>query len=196
MGNNNRSLMARLGLDTSGFKKGSNEAKAELTELNSAMYRNRREQKELEAQIKELSKQQKLNKPATDEEKRQYEELTKKIDKATLELAGLKTEEIIRLCNKDLSIVETQYKYCKREKIGFLCFDDPYYPERLKIINNPPCMFYYRGELLHIDDYPCFAFVGTRKCSEDGFRFAYRTAYTASASCCGRHTPMHARNRA
>ena len=95
--------------------------------------------------------------------------------------AGLKTEEIIRLCNKDLSIVETQYKYCKREKIGFLCFDDPYYPESLKIINNPPCMFYYRGKLLHIDDYPCFAFVGTRKCSEDGFRFAYRTAYTASA---------------
>lgn len=102
-------------------------------------------------------------------------------DKDDYKSAGLKTDEIMRLCNKDLSLVETQYNYCKREHIGFLCYDDPYYPERLKIINNPPCMFYYRGRLLHIDDYPCFAFVGTRKCSEDGFRLAYRTAYTASA---------------
>jgi len=93
VGSNNRDLTARLGLDSSKFKKGSNEVKAELTQLNSAMLKNRREQKELEAQIKELSKQQKLNKQSTEEEKRQYEELTKKIDKATLELAGLKTEE-------------------------------------------------------------------------------------------------------
>lgn len=107
MSDNTRSLTARLGLDTSNFKKGSNEAKAELTELNSAMYRNRREQKELEAQIKDLTKQQKLNKQSTDEEKEQYAELTKQIDKATLELAGLKTEEQdlrsqIKATNKEL----------------------------------------------------------------------------------------------
>ena len=107
MGSNNRDLTARLGLDSSKFKKGSNEVKAELTELNTAMLKNRREQKELESQIKELSKQQKLNKQSTAEEKKQYEELTQKIDKATLELAELKTEEQelrgqIKATNKEL----------------------------------------------------------------------------------------------
>ncbi len=95
--------------------------------------------------------------------------------------AGISPDEVRRLSNKDLTLVETQYNYCVRERIGFLCYDDPYYPERLKIINNPPCMFYYRGRLNLIDDYPCFAFVGTRKCSVDGFRLAYKTAYTAAS---------------
>ncbi len=95
--------------------------------------------------------------------------------------AGISPDETRRLSNKDLTLVETQYNYCVRERIGFLCYDDPYYPERLKIINNPPCMFYYRGRLNLIDDYPCFAFVGTRKCSVDGFRLAYKTAYTAAS---------------
>jgi len=95
--------------------------------------------------------------------------------------AGLSADQVRRLSNKDLTLVESQYNYCVRERIGFLCYDDPYYPERLKIINNPPCMFYYRGRLNLIDDYPCFAFVGTRKCSKEGFRLAYKTAYTAAS---------------
>lgn len=93
MSGNVRNLLTQMGLDASGFKKGANEVRAELTKLNSAVLKNRREQKNLEEQIKSLTKQQKSNKQATDEEKRKYQELQGEIDKATLELAGLKTEE-------------------------------------------------------------------------------------------------------
>jgi len=94
---------------------------------------------------------------------------------------GVSPSECARLCNKDLTLSESHYNYCRRERIGFLCYDDPYYPERLKIINNPPALFYYRGRLANIDDFPCFAFVGTRSCSEAGFRLAYETAFTTAA---------------
>ncbi len=95
--------------------------------------------------------------------------------------AGFNSAEVSALSNKDLTLAESQYNYCKREKIGFICFDDPFYPERLKIIQDPPCMFYYRGRLLPLDDYPCVAMVGTRSCTPDGYRFAYKTAYCASS---------------
>lgn len=93
MAGESRSFLAKLGLNTQDFSKGVNEAKAELTELNSELLKNRREQKQLEEQIKSLVKQQKSNKNTTEEEKEKYEELQKEIDKATIELAELKTEE-------------------------------------------------------------------------------------------------------
>lgn len=93
MSGNSRNLTAKFGLDASSFKKGANEVRAELTQLNSAMLQNKRHQKELEENIKSLTKQKKSNKQATDEEKRKYDELTNEVDKATLELAKLKTKE-------------------------------------------------------------------------------------------------------
>ncbi len=95
--------------------------------------------------------------------------------------AGIATSECKALSNKDLTLSKTHYNYCVKEHIGFLCYEDSYYPERLKITDNPPPLFYYRGKLLLIDDYPCFAMVGTRECSPNGFRLAYKTAYNASA---------------
>lgn len=89
--------------------------------------------------------------------------------------------DIKKLCNKDLSKATAHLNFCKTEKIGILCYDDPFYPERLKIIDNPPPMFYYRGRIINLDDYPCIAMVGTRSCSERGFRLAYETAYDASS---------------
>lgn len=97
---------------------------------------------------------------------------------------GLSSHDIAALSNKDLTLSTTHYNYCKTERIGFLCYEDSYYPERLKIIDNPPPLFYYRGRLNLIDDYPCFAMVGTRTCSTDGLKLAYKTAYEAS-SCGG-----------
>lgn len=96
---------------------------------------------------------------------------------------GLSNHDIVSLSNKDLTLSTSHYNYCKSEKIGFLCYEDSYYPERLKIISNPPPLFYYRGRLQYIDDFPCFAMVGTRTCSEDGLKLAYKTAYEASS--CG-----------
>ena len=47
---------------------------------------------------------------------------------------------------------------------------------RLKMKTSP-----YRGKLNYLDDYPCITMVGTRSCSERGFRLAYETAYDAAS---------------
>ncbi|MBE6681391.1 MAG: DNA-protecting protein DprA [Ruminococcaceae bacterium] len=91
--------------------------------------------------------------------------------------------EIAALTNKDLDIAKKCYDYCMRSNVGFLCYEDPYYPERLKIIDNPPAMFYYKGRLIHFDDNLCITMVGTRSCSERGFRMAYNEGF--SAACKG-----------
>lgn len=85
------------------------------------------------------------------------------------------------LCNKSLDNAKRYYEYCAKEKIGLLFYTSPEYPERLKLIENPPAMFYYRGRLKYLDDYPCITMVGTRSCSERGFRLAYEIAYDAAS---------------
>lgn len=93
---------------------------------------------------------------------------------------GLSPSDCARLCDKDTSEAEHYYDYCEKEHIGLLPYDAPYYPGRLKAIQNPPPILYYRGRVELIDDFPCFAMVGTRTCSEKGFRTAYRTSYAAA----------------
>lgn len=93
MAEESRSFLAKLGLNTKDFSKGVNEAKAKLTELNAEFYKNKREQKALQEQLKELEKEKKNNKRTTEEEQKAYEELIKKVDKATIELAELQTQE-------------------------------------------------------------------------------------------------------
>lgn len=94
---------------------------------------------------------------------------------------GLHPTAVRVLCEKDLSTAKEHLKYCKSENIGFLCYEDRLYPERLKVISNPPPLFYYRGRLNNLDDLPCFTMVGTRSCSEKGFRLAYETAFDAAS---------------
>ena len=96
----NKFLNVKFGADTTGFKKGTNEVRAELTELNSAMRNNKREQKELNDEIKKLEKQQKALKTAMSQVKNPTKEMTdeaerlqKALDQAALKAAKLKTEE-------------------------------------------------------------------------------------------------------
>lgn len=96
----NKFLNVKFGADTAGFKKGTNEVRAELTELNSAMRKNKREQKELNDEIKKLEKQQKDLKTVMSQVKTPTKEMTdeanrlqKALDEAALKSAKLKTEE-------------------------------------------------------------------------------------------------------
>ena len=102
-------------------------------------------------------------------------------EKSDYEALSLSAGDILKLSNKDLSQARNYLKFCKDNNIGLLCFDEPYYPERLKLIDNPPALFYYKGRLKGLDDFPCITMVGTRSCSERGFRLAYETAYDASS---------------
>ena len=93
----------------------------------------------------------------------------------------LSESDIKALCNKDLAAASSHLAFCKSENVGIFCYDDPLFPERLKIINNPPAMFYYKGRLNMLDDYPCITMVGTRSCSERGFRLAYEVGFDAAS---------------
>lgn len=97
------------------------------------------------------------------------------------EAAGVPHGDAVRLADKNLEDAARYYDYCEKEHIGILTYDNPYYPGRLKAINDPPPLLYYRGRVNLLDDYPCFAMVGTRSCSERGFRTAYRTAFGAAS---------------
>lgn len=101
--------------------------------------------------------------------------------KEDYEALNLSKPDIFSLCNKNLEAPLRHLKYCKDNNIGILEYDNLSYPERLKIIDNPPPMLYYRGRLNQLDDYPCITMVGTRSCSERGFRLAYETAYDAAS---------------
>ena len=101
--------------------------------------------------------------------------------KEQYEAISISKPDVTALCNKNLDNAKRYYEYCEKNKIGLLCFEDSYYPERLKIINNPPPLFYYKGRLNLLDDHPCIAMVGTRSCSERGFRLAYSIGYDAAS---------------
>lgn len=113
----------------------------------------------------------------------QYGDIEKIYRASPADLAAfeLNAREAARLQNKDTEEAERLYQYCESERIGLLCYDNPYYPGRLKAIDNPPPLFYYRGKVELLDDHPCIAMVGTRSCSEKGFRTAYRMAYKAAS---------------
>jgi DNA processing protein len=58
---------------------------------------------------------------------------------------------------------------------------DPDYPEQLYMMESPPMILYYRGDLSVVGR-PCIAVVGSRDCSEYG-RFAARMASSAASRC-------------
>lgn len=102
-------------------------------------------------------------------------------DKEDYAPLAITSGEKTALCNKNLETAKRYMEFCTKNKVGILCYEDPFYPERLKIIDNPPCMFYYKGRLINFDDYPCITMVGTRSCSERGFRLAYSSGYDAAS---------------
>ena len=101
--------------------------------------------------------------------------------KEDYEKASIPKSDIAILGNKNLDTAKKYYDYCSKNNVSFLCYEDSYYPERLKIINNPPSLFYYKGKLQLLDDFPCITMVGTRSCSERGFRLAYSIGYDAAS---------------
>ena len=90
---------------------------------------------------------------------------------------GLAPAEMRSLTDKDLSPARKIIETCGKLNIGILTYGDPLYPERLKNIFDPPAVLYYRGVMPVIDEEPVVGMVGTRKCTEYGYRTAERIGY-------------------
>ena len=75
-----------------------------------------------------------------------------------------------RLADKSLEKAYQTIDYCTTHQIGILSYADPYYPSRLKNLQDPPAVLYYKGTLMPLDNKVCIAVVGTRKMSEYGLQ--------------------------
>lgn len=105
-------------------------------------------------------------------------------DKTALELVeGLTAKEKNALLVKDLRLAEATLTDCNKLGIHILTYQDAMYPQRLKNIDSPPTVLYYKGTLLPFDELPSVTVVGSRKASGYGLTVAKRMGYQIGA--CG-----------
>lgn len=99
------------------------------------------------------------------------------------DLEGITPEAVQALENKDLSESRKIMEDCRRKNIGILAIGDENYPRRLKNIEDPPVVLYYRGQLPDFEEAPVISVVGTRKATAYGMNTARQIARQIAA--CG-----------
>lgn len=93
--------------------------------------------------------------------------------KSALEdIEGLTPQMLKALEDKELSRAEKIRKVCQDKQIRILTFADAEYPVRLKNIDDPPFVLYYRGAFPDLESVPVIAVVGTRKATAYGLSIA------------------------
>jgi len=98
-------------------------------------------------------------------------------------IAGLPADTQESLRNKDLTKAEKIYRDCMERDIHILSFWDADYPEKLRNIEDPPMVLYYKGQLPDWKAQPVIGVVGTRKASPYGLQAA--SLLSAHIAVCG-----------
>ena len=86
-----------------------------------------------------------------------------------------------KLCQRNLEKARAIYEYCKKSGIDVIPFGDKRYPERLRMIEDPPVVLYCLGKLPRFNEKLCVGVVGTRKMSRYGRAAAYKFSYELSS---------------
>lgn len=81
---------------------------------------------------------------------------------------GLSERLIASLMDKDMGDIDDLVSRCDQLGIHFVTYADSLYPDRLRQIDDPPVVLYYKGTLPAIDQEAVIGIVGTRKCSNYG----------------------------
>lgn len=89
----------------------------------------------------------------------------------------LTDKHLKKLSDKSLSDVEDILARCDEKNIGILTWQDADYPERLRNIEVPPLVLYYRGKLPRFDEEIAIAMAGTRKATPYGCKVASQLAF-------------------
>ena len=97
------------------------------------------------------------------------------------ELSPAAVESIM---DKDLTDSQEILRRCRDKGLHILTLQDAAYPMRLKQIEDPPMVLYYKGSIPDFDELPVIGVVGTRKASVYGLTTAKRLGYQI-ASCGG-----------
>ena len=89
-------------------------------------------------------------------------------DREEYRLCGLTDWQQRTLLDKSLDGAERILGDCDRLGIRILTIQDAEYPERLRQIENPPCVLYVKGKLFPFDELVTVGVVGTRRPTEYG----------------------------
>ncbi len=93
------------------------------------------------------------------------------------QVEGLTQRERQQLELRDLRQADRVLEDCREHRIHILTMQDAAYPLRLRAIQTPPPVLYYKGELLAFDTLPVVAVVGARNASGYGLATAKRMGY-------------------
>lgn len=91
-----------------------------------------------------------------------------------LPLSGRACQELL---DHNMDRVEEILRDCDRLRLRLLTLDDPWYPDRLRHIYQPPLVLYLQGAEIDFDSWAAIAVAGTRACTEYGRKMAGRMAF-------------------
>lgn len=101
----------------------------------------------------------------------------------TRRLSDLPAEVVSALEEKDLTEARQILYRCNQRGISILTYQDGAFPKRLRSIEDPPVLLYYRGHLPDWQAQPLIGVVGTRKASAYGLQTAHMLA--SQIAVCG-----------
>lgn len=68
----------------------------------------------------------------------------------------------------DWVAVEKELEFIYKNSINFVSVFDQQYPKSLLLIDTPPPILFFKGDITRINKFPCISIVGTRSCSKYG----------------------------
>lgn len=86
------------------------------------------------------------------------------------------------VADKDLTKARQIVAMCARKRIGIVTYGDSGYPRRLKNVEDPPLVLYYKGVLPDWENVPVIGVVGTRKASSYGLEMAKQLGYQIASA--------------
>ena len=92
-------------------------------------------------------------------------------------------DELNALGDKDMTKARQVLRDCAQAHISILAYSDTGYPRRLRNIDDPPLVLYYKGILPDFETRPVIGVVGTRKASAYGLTHARKLSQQITA--CG-----------
>lgn len=97
-------------------------------------------------------------------------------NKAIASCIGSRCRDYNSLVDKSTVRANEILTYCKDKDIGILTYFDDNFPESLRLIKNPPVLFYYRGVLPNFNDEFFVSIVGMRRLTSYGRKYAFTIA--------------------
>lgn len=93
-------------------------------------------------------------------------------DEEEYRFLGVNDRAIRSLCDKSLEGAHRILGDCERLGIHIMTMQDAAYPERLRVIPQPPLVLYWKGREIAFDDEAAIAVVGTREATPYGLQMA------------------------